>query len=271
MDTVLVVDANPRQLAQRVDQLAGLPVRVEAVDSIDRALGRVVRAEVRVVVVGSNVSADPPAQIVSALRGAREPSPAVVVVLPHTEARATDAAVAAGAADVLISPFDASLLANKVELAIKLGGPARSAGGDPWPWPESTADPGAERRRFVRQSVCEPMRLRLSDTERFEPGRILDVSEAATKFQAQREQAVGGWCELECPFLADLLDVADRRLHARVIRRAAEHPDHVYAASLVGIGEGESQRVRRWIFAEQARRVRVSGRDRSGDRPRSNR
>ena len=77
---------------------------------------------------------------------------------------------------------------------------------------------------------------------------------------------MGTWVELDCPFLADLLDRGGRPVPSRVIRQAAEHPEHVYASSLVGIGEAETQRVRRWIFAEQARRVRVPGPDRPGDR-----
>ena len=262
MNTVLVADASPRQLARCVDALAALPIRVEAVNSLAHAVARACDPSVRVVVVGANVSTAGPEAAVRALQEACRPGPAIVLVLPRAEARATDVAVSAGAADVLVSPFDASLLANKVELAIKLCPDPHAAPPGDAPWPDTPVRNGAERRRFVRQSVCEPMRLRPSDGGPFEPGRVLDVSEAATKFQAQRALPVAAWCEFECPFLADLLDLGDRRLHTRIIRRAAEHPDNVYAASLAGIGEAESQRVRRWIFAEQARRVRVPGPDR---------
>jgi len=203
---------------------------------------------------------------VQALRRMREPAPAIVMVLARSEALAAESAIAAGAADVLIGPFDASLLANKVELAVRLSRQGASADSDWTPWPEPSQGDGAERRRFVRQSLCETLRLRPVGDVPFGSGRLLDVSEAAAKVQAQQPLAVGTWVELDCPFLADLLDRGGRPVPSRVIRQAAEHPEHVYASSLAGIGETETQRVRRWIFAEQARRVRVPGPDRPGDR-----
>lgn len=267
VDTVLVADASPRRLAQRVDQLAGLPVRVEAVNTLDDLVDRVARSGVHVVVAGSSVSPDGPAAVVRAVHRACDPPPIVVAVLARSEVLATDAAVAAGADDVLVTPFDASLLANKVEVAVKLGA-RRSRGSDRTPWPAAT-DAGAERRRFVRQSLCEPIRLREPGGEAFQRGSLLDVSESAARFQAQVRMRPADWVELDCPFLVHLLDWGPRRLLTRVIRRVGQRPANVYAASLVGIGEGETQRMRRWIFAEQTRRVRVAGTESDPGPPRA--
>ena len=267
MDTVLVADASPRQLARRVDQLAGLPIRVDAVNTLDGVLNRLAGPPVHAVVAGSNVSTDLPASIARALRESPQPDPAIVMVLGRAEVLGVDAVIEAGADDVLVSPFDASLLANKVELAVKLTARRRSSGG--LAWPASADGTEADRRRFVRQSVCEPLGLREPGDDAFVSGLLLDVSEAAAKFQSLRRVSLDGRVEFRCPFLADLLDWGGRPLRTRVIRRIQQPSANVYAASLVGIGDGETHRVRRWIFAEQARRVRVPGPGRADDRSRS--
>jgi len=256
MNSVIVADAQPRQLARLVDPLAGLPVRLEAVTTLAEVCARVARAPVQAAVLASNLSSADPVDGVRAVRQMRDPGPAIVLVLDRAQAGATASAIAAGADDVLVRPFDGALLANKVELTTHVFAPQRQATPDDPPG-DAPTEGRSERRRFVRQSVYQPMGVRVTGQDGFGPGHLLDVSEAAAKFQAPGRLSVADWVELDCPFLSGLLALGGRRLHTRVIRPAAQRPEHVYAASLVGIGEGETQGVRRWIFAEQARRVRV--------------